>query len=46
MTFFFRSGGNQREEKFNDDPSNMIETTTGDLSGGINDLINDLEAEE
>ena len=47
MSFFFRgSAGNQKEEKSNDDSSNLIETTTGDLSGGINDLINDLEVEE
>ena len=47
MSFFFRgSAGNQKEEKSNDDSSNLIETSTGDLSGGINDLINDLEVEE
>ena len=46
MSFFFKGAANQKEEKSNDDPSSMIETTTGDLSGGINDLISDLEAEE
>ena len=55
MSFFFRSRSNndpqkhQEQEQENnnlDDSSNMIETTTGDLSGGIDDLISDLEAEE
>ena len=44
MTFFFGGNDAQKHDFPRDDTS--IDSITGDLSGGIDDLINDLEAEE
>jgi len=43
MTFFFSSGDDGLKTEI---PMDDSFETTGDLSGGIDDMINDLEAEE